>query len=256
MTPLLCEVWCAAMRSSRSSTTTRAPAGAAAARAPSRGRRSRPPRRPHRRPPGRASIAQSRIAGNSTTSRIERLPVMSIVSRSIPRPDATGRRHSVLQRLDEHLVVRLGLVFALGRKALLRLEAAALLIGVVQLRERVRDLHPRDESLEPLDEALLAAVVLGERRELLRVVDDEHRIGDDGSTCLLSRSSTSAGQLRSSVASSIGEASIAATSDSRSRCCQHVDAGALEDRVAQRHAAPRRREVDVAGVPAGARRRG
>jgi hypothetical protein len=37
-------------------------------------------------PRDRGSPAQSRIAGNSTTSRIERTPVSTITSRSIPIP--------------------------------------------------------------------------------------------------------------------------------------------------------------------------
>ena len=55
----------------------------------------------------------------------------------------------------------------------LLLETPALLVGVVQLAERVRDLDPADEALEALDQALLGAVRPCERRQLGRVVEHE-----------------------------------------------------------------------------------
>src|SRR4051794_23105762 len=48
-----------------------------------------------------------------------------------PEPDAAGRRHAVLERGEERLVHRLGLLVALHGVADLRLEARALLLGVV-----------------------------------------------------------------------------------------------------------------------------
>src|SRR5258705_470238 len=51
-----------------------------------------------------------------------------------------------------------------------------LLVGVVQLAERVGDLDSADERLPALDHALLGAVRLRERRQLDRVVDDEGRL--------------------------------------------------------------------------------
>ena len=58
----------------------------------------------------------------------------------------------------------------------LLVEAAALLVGVVELAEGVGDLDPADERLQALDQARLGAVALGERRELDRVVEDEGRL--------------------------------------------------------------------------------
>src|SRR3954466_11914510 len=97
-----------------------------------------------------------------------------------PHAQPARRRHAVLERLDEDLVVGLGLLVALGLQADLGLEARALLVGVVELGERVGDLHPAGERLEALDEAGLRAVVLGERRELDRVVHHDRRLLEVG----------------------------------------------------------------------------
>ena len=97
--------------------------------------------------------AQSRIAGNSTTSRIVRLPVSSITSRSMPMPIPPVGRQAVLERLQVGLVEGHGLLVALVGEAPLGLEARALLVGVVELGERVGELHPAREGLEALDEA-------------------------------------------------------------------------------------------------------
>src|SRR3954447_23609287 len=93
-----------------------------------------------------------------------------------PHAQPAGRRHPVLERLDEDLVVGLGLLVALGLQADLGLEARALLVGVVELGERVGDLHPAREGLEALDEPGLVAVGLGERRQLDRIVHDDRRL--------------------------------------------------------------------------------
>src|SRR5215208_1394874 len=77
--------------------------------------------------------------------------------------DPAGGRHAVLQRLDVVLVVGLGLLVAGGLIRTLLLEGGALLMGVVQLGERVRNPHARGESPEALNEAGLGAVVLRER---------------------------------------------------------------------------------------------
>lgn len=76
--------------------------------------------------------------------------------------DAAGRGHSLFERLDESLVIRLGLVVAAGDLGGLLLEPPALLVGVVQLGEGVGDLDPADEGLPTLDQAGLGAVGLGE----------------------------------------------------------------------------------------------
>src|SRR5437899_1073384 len=56
-----------------------------------------------------------------------------------PQSDAARRRHAVLQRLQEGLVEGLGLLVAGGLLAALFLEAGTLLVGVVELGERVRE---------------------------------------------------------------------------------------------------------------------
>src|SRR3954470_3412923 len=63
-----------------------------------------------------------------------------------PDADPTGRRHAVLEREQEALVERLGLLVAGGRMAALLLEAAALVVRVVELGERVADLHAADDG--------------------------------------------------------------------------------------------------------------
>ena len=68
-------------------------------------------------------------------------------------PDAAGRRHPLFERLDERLVVGLRLLVAALELGRLLLEAAALLVGVVELAEGVGDLDPADEGLPALDQA-------------------------------------------------------------------------------------------------------
>ena len=101
-----------------------------------------------RRADGTDSVRNGRrpqdfIAGNSSTSRMLAAPVSIITSRSIAEADAAGRRHALFERLDEDLVVGLGLLVAAGELVRLLLEAAPLLVGVVQLAEGVGDLHAR-----------------------------------------------------------------------------------------------------------------
>ena len=131
-----------------------------------------------------ASGAAQRIAGNSTTSRRLFAPVSSITRRSMPSPTPAGRRHPVLERPHVGLVERLRLLVAAPQLLGLLLEAAALLVGVVELGERVGDLEAADVGLPALDQALLGAVALGERRHLDRVVEDEGRL-DQGRLDLL-----------------------------------------------------------------------
>src|SRR5690606_29971428 len=66
-------------------------------------------------------------------------------------PDAAGGRHAGLEGLDVVEVHRLGLFVAAGDLLRLLLEAAALLVRVVELREGVRDLKAADVRLPALD---------------------------------------------------------------------------------------------------------
>src|SRR5262245_17633146 len=95
-------------------------------------------------------------------------------------PDPTGWGQPLLERLDVDLVVGLGLLVAPGGLLRLRLEAAALLVRVVQLCERVRDLNAADERLPAFHQPRLAAMPLREGRELHRVVEDEGRLDQPG----------------------------------------------------------------------------
>ena len=65
------------------------------------------------------------------------------------------------------------LLVAGGAERRLRLEAAALVERIIELAEGVRELAPAGEELEALGEPRRAALRLGERRQLERIVDDE-----------------------------------------------------------------------------------
>src|SRR3954454_18309405 len=65
-------------------------------------------------------------------------------------PDATGGRHSVLERQDVVLVVGLRLLVAALAILDLLLEARALVVRIVQLSEGVREFHPARKALEAL----------------------------------------------------------------------------------------------------------
>ena len=80
-----------------------------------------------------------------------------------PDPDPPGGRHPVLERLNEGLIVGLGLLVAGAGERLLLLEAATLFVGIVELGERVGDLHPADVGLKALDEGRIGSVALGKR---------------------------------------------------------------------------------------------
>src|SRR5678815_5133000 len=87
--------------------------------------------------------------------------------------DAPRRRHAVLHRAQVILVHVRSLFVPRRAQPRLRLEAAALVDGVVQLTEGVSELAPLGEQLEPLRKRRVAALRLGERRELRRVIDYE-----------------------------------------------------------------------------------
>ena len=89
---------------------------------------------------------------------------------------AAVRRHPVRHRLDVVGVAGLGLGVAGLPLRLLHREALRLLLGVVELAEGVRDLHPAHDRLEALDERLVAVGRAGERGELDRPVVDDRRL--------------------------------------------------------------------------------
>ena len=115
-------------------------------------------------------------AGNSTTSRMVRCPVSSIDQPVDADADPAGRRHAVLERVDVVLVERLGLLVARRGVTHLLLEARALVVRIVELGERVGELHAVGEGLEALDQPVVGAMALGERRELDGVVVQDRRL--------------------------------------------------------------------------------
>src|SRR5262245_13983572 len=79
-------------------------------------------------------------------------------------PLPSRRWHAVLERAAVILVVVHRLLGAGGLGGELRLEAGALVVGIVQLGEPVRDLAPRDVQLEAIDERGIRVLLAGERR--------------------------------------------------------------------------------------------
>ena len=111
-------------------------------------------------------------AGNGITSLIVSRPVSTIASRSMPRPSprSAACRTRAPPRSPGHRA-RLRLLRLLG-------EPGRLLVGVVDLRERVAELHPADEVLEPLDDRRVVVRRAGEGRELERVVVEDRRLDE------------------------------------------------------------------------------
>src|SRR5213592_1502486 len=85
-----------------------------------------------------------------------------------------------LERPDEVLVQLLRLRVARGAQPRLLLEAASLLLGIVQLAERVGELALLNEQLPPLHARRIAALELGERRQRHRIVQHEGRLDQRG----------------------------------------------------------------------------
>ena len=77
-------------------------------------------------------------------------------------PDAAGRGHAVREGLDVVGVALLGFGVSGGEVALLLGEARRLLLGVVDLRERIPELDTPSEILESFDDR---RVVVGRPRE-------------------------------------------------------------------------------------------
>ena len=90
-----------------------------------------------------------------------------------PETEAAGRRHPIGERLD---VVRVA-GLAADEPRLLG-ETRRLGLGVVDLRERVAELHSGDEVLEPLCERGVVFRRTRERRQLHRVVVDDRRLDE------------------------------------------------------------------------------
>src|SRR6185295_11034780 len=93
---------------------------------------------------------------------------------------AARRRHAVLQRPQVIFIKLLRLGVAGGAQRALLLEAAPLLVGVVELAERVRQLAVLHEQLPALDLRRIAALGLSERRQRDWIVEDERRLYEFG----------------------------------------------------------------------------
>src|SRR5207248_9273994 len=85
-------------------------------------------------------------------------------------------RHSVLERANVILIDLMRLFIAALALGELLLEAARLLIGIVEFGECVGDLHSADVQLEAFDETGIVAALLRQRRNLDRKIGDEGRI--------------------------------------------------------------------------------
>ena len=105
------------------------------------------------------------------TSRIVSRPVSSIAKPVDPEAEPAGRRHPVRERLDVVRVAALALDAA--RPACAKRACSS---RVVDLGERVAELHPADEVLEALGQRRVVVGRPRERRELDRVVVDDRRL--------------------------------------------------------------------------------
>ena len=86
---------------------------------------------------------------------------------------AASRRHAVLESTDVIVVEAHGLVVAEVLGVNLSLEALSLIDGVVQLGEGVSVLVADDEQLETLGVVRIGRLLLSQRGNLQRMVDDE-----------------------------------------------------------------------------------
>ena len=93
-----------------------------------------------------------------------------------PEAEAAGRRHAVRERLHVVRVALLGLGVAARALLGLHREPLPLLLGVVQLGERVPELHPADVELEPLRDRRVVVGRPRERRQLDRIVVEDRRL--------------------------------------------------------------------------------
>src|SRR5215207_4324416 len=161
--------------------------------------------------------------------------------------DPARRGHPVFEGAYVLLVEGLCLLTARRLLGPLRLEAGPLLVRVVQLREGVGELHAGREAFEALDEPRLGAMVLGEGRELLRVVQDEGRLLERRLHVLGEEvvDEPSPGLRRVELA-----AALARRGDERVALAvlEDVDARRLGDRLAQLEPPPGRGEVERALV--------
>ena len=96
----------------------------------------------------------------------------------MPSPAAGGMPCSSARRKSSSIDVRL--VVAGGALPQLRLEAAALIVGIVELGERVGDLPAGDEELEAVDELRRLLVAPRQRRDGDRILVHERRLDQLG----------------------------------------------------------------------------
>lgn len=98
---------------------------------------------------------------------------------SVDADAETGcRRHTDFECHEEIFVEHHRFVVATGTKPRLLFETLALVAGVVELAERIGDLHPADVQLEALDERRVVPVALGKRRHFHRMIDDKRRCNE------------------------------------------------------------------------------
>ena len=125
-----------------------------------------------------------RRCGNRMTSRIDAESAEQHGEPVDADPLPRRRRHAVLEGADVVLVHPLRLVVAPRALGRLLLEAPPLVDGVVELGVGVGQLAAADVQLEPVDQARILALLLGQRRQLDREVGDERRLDEAGSTRL------------------------------------------------------------------------
>src|SRR6188508_2313312 len=93
-----------------------------------------------------------------------------------PDPYSTHRRHAVLHRAQVVFVDARGLEIARGLEPGQVLEARALIDRIVELAESICHFLAIDEELESFSETRAPSSWFGQRRNLLRIIDDEGRL--------------------------------------------------------------------------------
>src|SRR5262249_59327585 len=94
-----------------------------------------------------------------------------------PWPWPAGGRPPPSQCARVALVERVPPLAPRLERAPAREQALALIVRIVELGERIADLHPGQERLEALDEPRVARRALGKRRQLDGIVGDERGLG-------------------------------------------------------------------------------
>ena len=161
---------------------------------------------------------------------------------------AAGRRHSIAEGFEIGLVDRMGLVVAVAGPVGLVDKALQLVDRVVDLAERVADFHPDQKPFKPFDLPRVVGGAFGQRADIARVVDQKGRLDQIwldmfGHQAVDQLAPAAAGiWVVPKAAHCIGQAG-------RIGVVFIVDAGRVQDRLAQRDTPPGGGQIDRLPLP-------